>query len=223
MYENQVWTLVDPPKGIKPIGCKWVFKKETDMEGNLVTYKVRLVDKDYHQRQGVNSNETFSPIAMLKSIRTLLSIVSHYNYVIWKLDVKTTFLNRILSKHVYMTQLEGFTSKDDSEVWKLQRSIYGLKQASRSWNICFDETIKDFGSSKNLDEACVYKKVSESEVMFLIFYLDDILLIGNNVSVLQFIKIWLSKNSSMKDLGEATYILGIKIYSDRFRRLLGLS
>ena len=147
MYENQVWTLVDPPEGIKLIGCKWVFKKKTDMEDKVVTYKARLVAKGYCQRQGVNYDETFSPIAMLKSIRTLLTITAHYNYEIWKMDVKMTFLNRNISEDVYMTEPEGFKSKNGNKVCNLQKSIYGLKQASRSWNIRFDETIKEFGFS----------------------------------------------------------------------------
>ena len=122
-----------------------------------------------------------------------------------------------------MTQPEGFISGSGSNVCKLQRSIYGLKQASKSWNIRFDETIKDFGFSQNFDEPCVYKKTSGSAVVFLVLYVDDILLIGNDVSVLQSIKIWLSKKFSMKDLGEVTYISRIKIYRDRSKRLLGLS
>ena len=79
MYTNQVWTLVDPPEGIKPIGCKWIFKKKTDMEGNVITYKARLVAKGYRQKQGVYYDETFSPVAMLKSIRILLAITAHYD------------------------------------------------------------------------------------------------------------------------------------------------
>ena len=141
MYTNQVWTLVDPPKGIKPIECKWIFKKKMDMEGNVITYKARLVDKGYRQKQGVDYDETFSPIVMLKSIRILLVIDAHYDYEICQMDVKTTFLNGILIEEVYMTQPEGFTSGSGSKVCKLQRSIYGLKQASRSWNIRFDETV----------------------------------------------------------------------------------
>ena len=97
------------------------------------------------------------------------------------MDVKTTFLNGNLYEDVYMTQPEGFTPKDDSKVCKLQKSIYELKQASKSWSIRFDETIKEFGFSQNQDEACVYKKVSGSAVVFLVLYVDDILLIGNNV------------------------------------------
>ena len=103
MYENQVWTLVDPPKGIKPIGCKLVFKKKTDMEGDVVTYKVRLVAKGYHQRQGVDYDKNFSLVAILKSIRILLAITDHYDYEIWKMDLKTTFLNGNITEDLYMT------------------------------------------------------------------------------------------------------------------------
>ncbi|KAJ8773530.1 hypothetical protein K2173_005776 [Erythroxylum novogranatense] len=87
MYENQVWTLVEAPEGIKPIGCKWVFKKKTDMDGNVITYKARLVAKGFRQRQGINYDETFSPVAMLKSIRILLAIATHYDYEIWQMEI----------------------------------------------------------------------------------------------------------------------------------------
>ena len=119
MYTNQVWTLVDPPKGIKPIGCKWIFKKKMDMEGNVITYKARLVAKGYRQKQGVDYDETFSSVAMLKSIRILLAIAAHYDYEIWKMDVKTAFLNGNLTEEVYLTQPEGFISGSGSKVCKL--------------------------------------------------------------------------------------------------------
>ena len=111
MYTNQVWTLVDPPEGIKPIGCKWIFKKITGMEGNVITYRARLVAKGYRQKQRVDYDKTFSSVAMLKSIRILLSIAAHYDYEIWQMDEKTTFLNGNLTEEVYMTQPEGFIYK----------------------------------------------------------------------------------------------------------------
>ncbi|KAK8597319.1 hypothetical protein V6N12_065790 [Hibiscus sabdariffa] len=121
-----------------------------------------------------------------------------------------------------MTQPEGFVTPENArKVCKLQRSIYGLKQASRSWNARFNEAIQEFGFIRNEDEPCVYKKFSGSIVSFLILY--DILIIGNDIPTLQSIKTWLSSCFSMKDLGEAAYILGVKIYRDRSRRLLGLS
>ena len=139
------------------------------------------------------------------------------------MDVKITFLNGNLFEDVYMTQPEGFVSPENfRKVCKLQRCIYGLKQASRSWNLRFDEAIKEFGFIKNEDEPCVYKKVSGSAVVFLLLYVDDILLIGNDIPTLQNVKSWLGNCFSKKDLGKAAYILGIKIYRDRSRKLIGL-
>src|SRR5436189_6462002 len=123
-----------------------------------------------------------------------------------------------------MTQPESSTNpKDARKVCKLQRSIYGLKQASQSWNLRFDDAIKEFGFIKNEDEPCVYKKVSGSKIVFLVLYVDDILLIENDIPILQSVKIWLGNCFSMKDLGEAAYILGIKIHRDRPRKLLDLT
>jgi len=161
---------------------------------------------------------------MLKSVRILLAIAAYYDYEIWQMDVKTAFLNGHLSEDVYMTQPEGFVDpKNAGKICKLQRSIYGLKQASRSWNIHFDEVVKGFGFIKNEDEPCVYKKASGSALVFLVLYVDDILLIGNDIPMLEAVKTSLKKSFSMKDLGEAAYILGIRIYRDRSKRLIGLS
>ena len=188
------------------------------------TFKARLVAKGFKQTHGVDYHETFSPVAMLKSIRILLAIVAYYDYEIWKMDVKIAFLNEKLLEDVYMTQLEGFLNPENvGKVCKLHRSIYGLKQASRRWNLHFDEAIKVFGFIKNDDEPCVYKKVSGRAIVFLVLYVDDILLIGNDIPALQNIKSWLSSCFSMKDLGEAAYILGIKIYRDISKKMIGLS
>ena len=94
---------------------------------------------------------------------------------------------------------------------------------SRSWNLCFDEKVKEFGFSRSEDKSCVYVKSSGSIVTFIVLYVNDILLIGNNVPTLQEVKSWLGKCVPIKDLGEATYILGIRILKDKKRRLIGLS
>ncbi|KAL4282316.1 hypothetical protein GQ457_03G017520 [Hibiscus cannabinus] len=194
------------------------------MDGNVQTYKGRLVAKGFRQICGVDYDETFSPVAMFKSIRILLDVAAFHDYEIWQMDVKTAFLNEKLEKDMYMTQPKGFVTLENAgKVCKLQRSIDGLKQASRSWNLRFNDAIKEFGFIRNEDEHCVYKKFSGSIVSFLILYVDDILIIRNDVPTLQSIKTWLSSCFSMKDLGEAAYILGVKIYRDRSRRLLGLS
>ena len=133
MYDNQVWTLVDIPEGRKAVENKWIFKKKTDADSNVTIYKARLVAKGFRQFQGVDYDETFSPVAMLKSIRILLAIAAYQDYEIWQMDVKTEFLNGNIEEELYMVQPEGFVNPEDAgKVCKLQRSIYGLKQASRS-------------------------------------------------------------------------------------------
>jgi hypothetical protein len=130
------------------------------------------------------------------------------------MNVEMTFLNGNLIEDVYMTQPEVFVDpKHAGKICKLQKSIYGLKQASWSWNLCFDEVVKGFGFIKNIEEPCVYKKVSGSTVVFLVLYVDDILLIGNDIPMMVVIK-----SSLGEDLGEGVYTLDIKIYRDRSKR-----
>ncbi|GJZ56475.1 retrotransposon protein, putative, ty1-copia subclass [Tanacetum coccineum] len=192
MKDNQVWILVDLPPNGQTVGSKWLFKKKTDIDGNVYTFKARLVAKGYTQTYGVDYEENFSPVADIRAIRILLAIAAFYDYEIWQMDVKPVFLNVYLSEDVYMVQPKGFVDpKHPNKVCKLQRSIYGLKQASRSWNKRFDVEIKKIGFTQNPDEPCVYLKASGSNVAFLVLYVDDILLMGNNVTMLQEVKSWL--------------------------------
>ncbi|GJR33300.1 retrotransposon protein, putative, ty1-copia subclass [Tanacetum coccineum] len=224
MKDNDVWVLVELPPNARTVGSKWLFKKKTDMDGAVYIFKARLVAKGFTQTYGVDYEETFSPVADIRAIRILIAIAAYYDYEIWQMDVKTAFLNGHLSEEVYMEQPEGFVNpKYPNHVCKLKRSIYGLKQASRQWNKRFDDEIKKFGFTQNPDEPCVYLKASGSYVAILILYVDDILLMGNNIPMLQDVKSYLGRSFAMKDLGDAAYILGIKIYRDRSKRLIGLN
>ena len=146
MYSNQVWDLAKVPNGIKLVGCKWVYKRKRGIDKKVETFKARLVAKRCTQKEGIDYEETFSPVAMLKSIRILLSIAADYDYEIWQMVIKTAFQNGNLEEEIYMMQPEDFIAKNQKHmVCKLRRSIYGLKQASRSLNIRFDQAIKSFG------------------------------------------------------------------------------
>ncbi|KAL0313415.1 UNVERIFIED_CONTAM: Retrovirus-related Pol polyprotein from transposon RE2 [Sesamum radiatum] len=188
---------------------KWLeaMKSEMDSMGSNQTR-----GKGYTQRPGVDFEETYSPVAMAKSIQILLPIAAWYDYEIWQMDVKTAFLNGFVEEEIFMDQPKGFTTVgEEQKVCRLRRSIYDLKQAFRSWNTCFDEVIRGYDFIKNNYDPCVYK-ISGSSVAYLVLYVDDILLIGNDVKMLRDIKAWLSTQFCMKDMGEASYILGIKIY-----------
>ncbi|KAA0056349.1 gag/pol protein [Cucumis melo var. makuwa] len=199
MYFNSVWELVDLPEWVKPIGCKWIYKRKRDSAGKVQTFKARLVAKGYTQREWVDYEETFSLVAMFKSIRIILSIATFYDYEIWQMDFKTAFLNGSLEESIFMSQPEG------------------------SWNIKFDTAIKSYGFDQNVDEPCVYKKINKGKAPFLVLYVDDILLIGNDVGYLTNVKAWLAAQFQMKDLGEAQYVLGIQIIRDRKNKMLALS
>nr|GFA89295.1 retrotransposon protein, putative, Ty1-copia subclass [Tanacetum cinerariifolium] len=200
MKVNKVWIVVDRPPNVKVVRNKWLYKKKTDMDGK----------------------ETFSFVADIKAIRILIAIAAYYDYEIWQIDVKTAFLNGRLDEDIYMEQHEGYVDPEyPNGVCKLQMAIYGLKQASRQWNKLFDEEIKRFGFIQNRDKPCVYRKASGSDVVFLILYVNDILIMGNNILRLKEVKDYLGKYFSVKNIGEAAYILGIKIYRDRSMRLIG--
>ncbi|GJZ75441.1 retrotransposon protein, putative, ty1-copia subclass [Tanacetum coccineum] len=167
------------------------------MDSIVHIYKARLVAKGYTQLYRVDYEETFSPVADIRAIRILISIAAFYDYEIWQMDVKTAFLNSYLDEDIYM-------------------------QASKSWNKRFNKEIKRFGFDQNLDDPCVYQKASGSNVIFLILYVDDIIIIGNHIPSLQSVKDYLGKCFAMKDLRKAAFILGIKIYRDWSRRLIRL-
>ncbi|GJT34435.1 retrotransposon protein, putative, ty1-copia subclass [Tanacetum coccineum] len=194
--DNEVWELVDLPPNGKTIGNKWLFKKKTDMDSAVHTFKACLIANCFTQTYEVDYEETFSPVADIRAIRILIAIAAFYDYEIWQMDAKNAFLNGHLSEEVYMVQPEGFVNPKYPN--------------------------QKFGFSQNRDEPCVYMKASGSYVTFLILYVDDILIMGNNIPMLQDVKYYLGRCFAMKDLGEAAYILRIKIYRDRPKRLIGL-
>ena len=121
MYENKVWTLVDLPDDRQAIDNKWIFKRKMDADSSVTIYKARLVAKGFRQVQGIDYDETFSPVVMLKSIRIMLAIAAFYDYEIWQMDVKTAFLNGFLEEELYMMQPKGFIDpKNANKVCKLQ-------------------------------------------------------------------------------------------------------
>jgi hypothetical protein len=221
---KKVWDLVVLPNGAKSIGCKWVFNTKKDSLGNIERYKARLVAKGFTQKEGIDYTETFSPVYKKDSLHVIMGLVAHFDLELQQMDVKMTFLNGYLEEEVYMKQPEGFPSIDGEKlVCKLNKSLYDLKQASCQWYLKFHNVISSFGFVENIMDQCIYLKVSGSKICFLVLYVDEILLATNDKGLLYEVKQFLSKNSDMKDMGEASYVIGIKIHRDIFRGILGLS
>ena len=167
-------------------------------------YKARLVAKGYTQKEGIDFKETFSPVSSKDSFRTIMALVAHYDLELHQMDVKTTFLNGNIDETIYMVQPKNSVSEDPKNmVCKLTKSIYGLKQASRQWYNKFHQVILSFGFEMNLVDDCVYHKFSGSKYIFLVLYVDDILLATNDIGMLHETKRFLSRKFEMKDLGDA--------------------
>jgi hypothetical protein len=182
------------------------------------------VAKGFTQREGIDYKETFSLVSCKDSFRIMMALVAHYNLELHQIDVKTAFLNGDLEENVYMAQPKGFVVEGKERMGcRLKKSIYGLKQASRQWYLKFDRTIKAFGFKENIEDNCVYAKFKNGKYIFLILYVDDILLASSDVTLLQETKGFLSSKFDMKDLGETSFILGIEIHRDRNKGVLGLS
>ncbi|CAH9069617.1 unnamed protein product [Cuscuta europaea] len=224
MQDNKVWELVPLSEGCKPLGCKWIFKTKRDSRGNVERYKARLVVKVYTQKEGIDYKETFSPVSSKDSFRIIMALVAHFNLELHQMDVKTAFLNGDIDETIYMVQPENFVIGDPKQmVCKLTKSIYGLKQASRQWYHKFHQVILSFGFKMNDVDDCVYHKFSGSNFFFLVLYVDDILLATNDIGMLHETKRFLSKYFEMKDLGEASFVLGIEILRERSQGILRLS
>ncbi|CAN6447027.1 unnamed protein product [Victoria cruziana] len=224
MMDNNVWDIVPLPDGVKLIGFKWIFKTKRDSSGNIERYKARLVAKGFTQKEGINYNDTFSPVSTKDSFRIIMALVAHFDLVFHQMDVKTAFLNGDIEETIYMVQPENFVSGTAKNmVCKLKKSIYGLKQASRQWYYKFHQIIASFGFEANLADECVYQKFSGSKFVFLLLYVDDILIASNDMGLLHETKKFLSTKFDMKDLGDASFVLGIQIFRDRSRDILGLS
>ena len=224
MTSNRVWDLVELPNGVKSFGCKWVFKTKKDSLGNIERHKARLIAKGFTQREGIDYMETFSSVSKKDSLRIIMTLVAYFDFDLHQMDVKTAFLNCNLEEEVYMKQPKGFSSSEGEHlVCKLKKSIYGLKQPSRQWYLKFHEVITSFGFEENIMDQCIYQKVRGSKICFPVLYVDDILLATNDKGLLYEVKQFLFKKFDMKDMGEASYVIGIKIQRERSRGILGLS
>ena len=216
MEDNDVWDLVPLPKGTKFINCKWIFKTKRDLKGNVDRYKAQFVAKGFTQREGIDYKETFCPVSLKDSFRIITALVAHFDLELYHTNVKTAFLNGDIDETIYVMQLENFVSGDPKNmVCKLKKSIYRLKQTSRQWYFKFHQVIISFSFEMNLFYGSKY--------IFMVLYVDDIMLASSDIGLLQDTKRFPGKNFKMKDLGDTYFVLGIQIHRDHSQCILGLS
>ena len=160
IIKNKTSILVDLPYRTKPIGLKWVFKLKRNSDGSINKYKARLVAKGYVQRHGIDYDEVFAPVARIETICLLVSLAAANGWEVHHLDVKTAFLHGELKEVVYVTQQEGFEKKGcERKVYKLNKALYGLRQAPRAWNLKLNQILRELQFDKCAKEPSVYRKV----------------------------------------------------------------
>lgn len=205
---NGTWTLQELPANRKPIKSKWVFKAKLDDAGNVARYKARLVAKGCSQKYGIDYIETYSPVVRYTSIRFLMALAVQYDLKIHQMDAITAFLQGDLEEEIYMEQPEGYHDGTD-RVCKLNKAVYGLKQAGRQWNIKLDVALKTFGLTKSKMDPCIY--FSGDLRLLVAIYVDDFLLFYKDEERLRGIRDFLNGKFRMKDIGPAKNCIGIRI------------
>jgi transposase InsO family protein len=223
LLEHGTWLLEQPPPGVRPLSCKWVFQTKRDARGNIERYKARLVVRGFQQREGVDYNDVFAPVSKYTTLRTLLALAAAEDWELQQLDVKTAFLNGELDETIYMQQPPGFDDGSGTTC-RLLKSLYGLKQAPRAWYHKLKGQLETMGFTASIADAGLYTKVmAGGSRVFVLVYVDDILVAGPQLSAVNVVKEQLATAFDVRDLGDARMFLGIEIERDRGARTLRVS
>lgn len=208
MVKNNVWELVDRPKNVNIVKNKWVFKKKYDSTGNLNRYKARLVACGYSQKEGIDYSDTYSPVVRHSTLRILFAIANQLDLCMDHIDVTTAFLNGELTEKIYMEQPTGFQS-NNNKVCLLKKCIYGLKQASRMWNIKIHTLLAKNGFLQSKCEPCVYVKKNETEYIIIALFVDDFYVFHNNC--IETVTSLLKQHFEIRHLGTLKNCLGMNV------------
>lgn len=212
IIKNDVWDFVPRPKGKSVVSSKWLFKIKHNADGSIEKYKARFVARGFFQKEGIDYEETFAPVARYTSIRSTIAIAAAKGWELHQMDVKTAFLNGVIEEEVYIEQPEGYViHKRDSHVCRLKKALYELKQAPRAWYERIDKYLLSLGFCKNDVDANIYLKVYNGEMLILVLYVDDLFLTGESKLIIR-CKKELASKFEMKDLGLMHYFLGLEVW-----------
>ncbi|GJX79833.1 putative ribonuclease H-like domain-containing protein [Tanacetum coccineum] len=208
----EVWELVPRPDKVMVITLKWIYKVKLDELGGILKNKACLVARGYRQEEGIDFEESFTPVARLDAIRIFLAYVAHMNMIVYQMDVKTAFLNGILREEVYVSQPDGFVDQDNlNHVYKLKKALYGLKQAPRTWYDLLSKFLLSHEFSKGTVDPLLFIQRQGKDILLVQIYVDDIIFASTTPKLCdQFSKIMCSK-FKMSMMGKISFFLGLQI------------
>ncbi|KAL3691463.1 hypothetical protein R1sor_005114 [Riccia sorocarpa] len=211
IHKNQTWTLAPLPAGKTPITARWVYKIKEGGGGEPPVFKARLVARGFQQKAGLDYDETFAPVVKWTTLRCLVAIAAQQKWDLHHLDVKTAFLNGHLKEQVFMTQPEGFHAPGHEQlVCHLHKSLYGLKQSPRAWYERIDTFLQEQGLSRSLADYNLYFLHENGKRLFLILYVDDLLLTGDNTARIKLLIAQLQTTFEMSKTGTMTNYLRVQ-------------
>ena len=200
--------------GKKPVGCRWIFNIKRRADGSIERYKARLVAKGYTQVYGEDYEETFSPVAKLNTVRTLLSLVACKEWPLYQFDVTNAFFHGELEKNkeVYIEVPSGFSKEfGRGQVCILRKTLYRLKQSPRVWFRRFCQAMFKHGFKQSHSDHTIFLKTRNRKMTCLIIYVDDMIITEDDAEEIQNLKENLFKEFEMKDMGALKYFLGIEV------------
>ncbi|KAJ1038315.1 hypothetical protein NDA10_002763 [Ustilago hordei] len=212
-------TLGEAMNGVPLVDSKVVLRLKLDADGVPVKHKVRLVARGFTQREGIDYQETFSPVAPLGAIRAILALAVQNNWEVHALDITMAYLNSTLKEAIYMKPPEG-SGVAPSKVYKVVKGLYGLKQSGQEWNQEFDRSLRCMGFFQVECAPCIYTKGQGEDMAIVVIYVDDTLVIAPQLETVLKVKKQIGQRWKMEDSGEVSHFLGIKISRDHAMRTM---
>ncbi|GJV29575.1 putative ribonuclease H-like domain-containing protein [Tanacetum coccineum] len=209
---QEVWVLVDLPAGMKVIGTRWVFRNKRDERGVVVRNKARLVAQGYRQEEGIDYDEVFAPVARIEAIRLFLAFASFMGFIVYQMDVKSTFLNGTIDEEVYVSQPPGFVDPDHpKKVYKVVKALYGLHQAPRAWYATLSTFLEEHGYRRGSIDKTLFIKKNKKDIMLVQVYVDDIIFGSTKKSWCDEFETLMKGRFQMSSMGELTFFLGLQV------------
>ncbi|WVZ81171.1 hypothetical protein U9M48_028582 [Paspalum notatum var. saurae] len=209
---NHVWDLVEPPPNCRPIGTKWVFKNKQGEDGMVVRNKARFVAQGFCQKEGIDYEETFAPVARLEAIRILLAFSASKGFKLQQMDVKSAFLNRFIEEEVYVRQPPGFEgARFPDRVYKLRKALYGLKQAPRAWYARLKSFLLKSGFVMGSIDKTLFLLSRGGDTLIVQIFIDDIIFGGSSHALVSSFAEQMGREFEMSLMGELQFFLGLQI------------